>query len=676
MVSTKNKIFIALSLFILCSDLLFVFINYRNSHNALQESFNQIGEQITSAFSFALDSTETRMLQIATFIANDQRVQELFLEGKLAVKVEGGGAGGINASIAREKLLEIVGPSYEKLSAKFDFRQIHFHIAPGSLSFLRAHMPNKFGDRMDQVRNTVVIANRDLIPTSGFETGRVYSGIRGVVPVFATDYQKKELVHIGAVEAGTAFSTMIENIAKKQKTNISVLLTVKHLKENVWPVFLDKLFKENPPINDYMIEATTDPMITSILANHGKYLSNSTYIDLFKKDEKFYHLINFPLSDFKGKRDRTQPAVGIVLAWHDVTKEVVAFNYSLWINILYAVIGFVFIEILLFVSIQSVCRRLEKKIGEGKASLTIMNEKLTTDLAERQKFENELQINQLRLSEAQEIAHIGNWEWNIASGCLWWSDQIYHIFGLEPQEFKASYENFLQTVHPDDFAYVKKSVEEALEQRKSYNIEHRIILPDGTIRFVHERAKVYFLEDGQPQRMVGTVQDITDKKLVEDALKDVQNNLEQKILERTEQLEQANTALKILLQHSSEAKKELETKVVLNIKELINPYLETLESNYNTDSNLNNMIYIDLIKSNIHNITSEFSKNLNEQFTSLTPREIQIADFIKHGKSTKQIADTLNISISAVEFHRNNLRTKLGIKKQKTNLRSFLISLS
>ena len=121
------------------------------------------------------------------------------------------------------------------------------------------------------------------------------------------------------------------------------------------------------------------------------------------------------------------------------------------------------------------------------------------------------------IAEAQQIAHIGNWEWDIVGNELYWSDEIYRIFDLLPQEFGATYEAFfLNCVHPDDREFVKKTVNEALNDKKSYNIDHRILLKDTTIRIVHEKAMVVSDNKGRAVQMVGTVQDITERKRAEE----------------------------------------------------------------------------------------------------------------------------------------------------------------
>ncbi|HQJ08264.1 MAG TPA: PAS domain S-box protein, partial [Deltaproteobacteria bacterium] len=213
---------------------------------------------------------------------------------------------------------------------------------------------------------------------------------------------------------------------------------------------------------------------------------------------------------------------------------------------------------------------------------------------------------------------------------------------------------------------------------------------------------------GSPICLLCSFVDITERKIAEQKLQKAYESLEQRVEERTEEilranirlkreveerklaeqaliqkeeelrlkslnLEEANTALKVLLKRGEQDKKELEDKVLSNIKELALPYLEKLKGGMLDEKQ---MTYLKLLESNLNDIISPFLQKLSSQYLNLTPTEIQVANLVREGKSTKEISSLLNISKRAVEFHRNNIRDKLGLKKAKANLRSYLLSLS
>ncbi|MBF0195345.1 MAG: PAS domain S-box protein, partial [Magnetococcales bacterium] len=166
------------------------------------------------------------------------------------------------------------------------------------------------------------------------------------------------------------------------------------------------------------------------------------------------------------------------------------------------------------------------------------------DVTERKKVEDALKDNKERLSKAQEIAHLGNWEWDIIKGTLFWSDEVYRIFGLEPFELSATYDVFLNSVHPDDRATISEAVTQSLESPDiPYDIQHRVIHPSGEVRVVRELAEIERDAEGKAVRMMGIVHDITELKEAEDKLKNLNTNLEIRVEERTHQLESANREL-------------------------------------------------------------------------------------------------------------------------------------
>ena len=147
---------------------------------------------------------------------------------------------------------------------------------------------------------------------------------------------------------------------------------------------------------------------------------------------------------------------------------------------------------------------------------------------------------------------------------------------------------------------------------------------------------------------------------------------EEELQARAEDLEETNIALKVLLKQREKDKAEIENKVLLNIEKLVMPDLERLK-----DSGLDERqkSYVNILESNLEEIATPFARTVSSKMLKLTPAEIQIANFVKQGKSTKEIADLLSLSGKTIEAHRKNIRNKLGIRNKKENLRSYLLNI-
>jgi PAS domain S-box-containing protein len=141
------------------------------------------------------------------------------------------------------------------------------------------------------------------------------------------------------------------------------------------------------------------------------------------------------------------------------------------------------------------------------------------DITERKLAEEELIRSEARLKEAQKIAQVGDWNWNVDAGKASWSEELRRILGVGP-DAKAGPETFLSLVHPNDRMMVKERIQNAIEGRKPYDLEYRIVRQDGSRRIIHSRARVVRSEDGRPLRMVGVAQDMTDQKRIQADLKE------------------------------------------------------------------------------------------------------------------------------------------------------------
>ncbi|MBI5951154.1 MAG: PAS domain S-box protein [Chloroflexi bacterium] len=223
--------------------------------------------------------------------------------------------------------------------------------------------------------------------------------------------------------------------------------------------------------------------------------------------------------------------------------------------------------------IRAANERLEQRVAARTAELQAVNKDLRAsrlaalnlieDTLEAQKELEQANVrlreSEQRLERAQEIAHLGSWEFDLENNRLTWSDEVYHIFGLRPQEFEATYEAFLESVHPDDRAMVDAIYLNSVREGKDgYEIDHRIVRrPNGEIRIVHEKCEHFRNQTGQTIRSVGMVHDITERKQAEEALRKALDELELRVQERTEELASVNRELMREIVERREVEKQL-----------------------------------------------------------------------------------------------------------------------
>ncbi|MBI5442341.1 MAG: GAF domain-containing protein [Deltaproteobacteria bacterium] len=153
-------------------------------------------------------------------------------------------------------------------------------------------------------------------------------------------------------------------------------------------------------------------------------------------------------------------------------------------------------------------------LAELAADLGYALHALETD-ERRAEAEQALRRSENSLKEAQRIAHVGSWDLDLERNILTWSDEIYRIFEIDHAQFGASYEAFLAAIYPDDRAFVDKAYTESVRTRTPYDIVHRLLMPDGRLKYVNERCETFYGEDGRPLRSLGTIQDISERKRAE-----------------------------------------------------------------------------------------------------------------------------------------------------------------
>lgn len=476
-----------ISVIILVIDVSFVLLNQYLDDQAFQKNIKRQGAEYRLNYDLTLSQTYNSLSTLANYIGHDPKILDTFYRAYIEHNKENTD----NNTLAklRNQLNSSIASSWGNIQQQFLVRQLHFHFGPGSTSFLRVHKPEKFGDNMDTVRHTIVHANQQLVPTQGFETGRVYSGLRSVIPLLYPANGQKH--HIGALETGASFEQVLTTLAHKLNVGAAVLLTKQHVEENMWPGSIATHFSNGVLTGcQCFIEATTDDanqdIINDAIEQGIRFKISDT--DILLSGGSFYALSHFPIRDFKASNDKRLDAIGAVLIWKNIDKQMATLQRNKKINYIYGAIGFLIIELLFLLGVKHTSNRLNKVINYQTGKIKDKNK---------------------QLNQAQQLAHIGSWQLDIPTGKLTWSDEIYHIFEINKQDFEPTYEKFLAVIHPQDREFVDKTYRNSVERRTPYQVVHRLQMPDGRIKYVEERGNSDFDAKNIPLKSSGTVMDIT-----------------------------------------------------------------------------------------------------------------------------------------------------------------------
>jgi PAS domain S-box-containing protein len=338
---------------------------------------------------------------------------------------------------------------------------------------------------------------------------------------------------------------------------------------------------------------------------------------------------------------------------------------------------------------------LEQRLSEYEQIEASLRENQTN----QQKMELALQESQQRYKELVEAT--SDWIWEVDKNAIYTycSPKVIDILGYPPEQilgkkpFDFMSEHEAKRVAGLFLDIIKKRKAFAgLENINRHKAGHEITLETSGVPL--------FDDNGKFKGFRGIDRDITKRKRAESNLENLNAELEKRIEERTvaltdtnrqlkaeideraqveaelrdktKDLEELNLALKVLLKQRNEDKFELEEKIDANMKELVLPYLEKLKG---IISGEREKAYLEIIETNLEAIICPSARNLSSKFIKLTPAEIKVANLIKLGKTSKEIGALNNLSFKTIEFHRDNIRAKLGIKNKKVNLRTHLLSM-
>ena len=304
--------------------------------------------------------------------------------------------------------------------------------------------------------------------------------------------------------------------------------------------------------------------------------------------------------------------------------------------------------------------------------LASKNQQLEEEIRQRRRIEEELRESETRFHLALDAASNGVWDRNLVTGETYhganWLTSLGYDVGEGEMTGELSFDNLL---HPDDLEIVEVRRKAHLEGKiDRYEVEYRLRNKGGGWQWMLSRGQVVARdEQGRALRFIGTITDITRLKETEAELQRVKAELEQRVQERTAELSESNVALTVLLKKREEDREKLAEQVLSNATKLVEPFFDRLSECRLTEQQ---KVLVEILRTNIKELTSPFASNFSTKLIRLTPVEIQVANMVKQGKRSKEIADILRLSPGTVNVHRKNIRKKLEISHQKTNLQTML----
>ena len=304
--------------------------------------------------------------------------------------------------------------------------------------------------------------------------------------------------------------------------------------------------------------------------------------------------------------------------------------------------------------------------------LAAKNRQLEEEMRRRRRIEEELRESESRFRLALDAASNGVWDRNLVTGETYhganWLTSLGYDAGEGEMSGDLSFDNLL---HPDDRAQVLARREAHLRgETERYEVEYRLRNKAGGWQWMLSRGQVVARDQqGRALRFIGTITDITRLKEAKAELRRIKAELEQRVEERTAELSASNVALTVLLKKREEDREKLAEQVLANVTRLVEPFFDRLSECRLTEQQ---KTLVEILRTNIKELTSPFASNFSTKMIRLTPVEIQVANMVKQGKRSKEIAEILRLSPGTVNVHRKNIRKKLEISHQKTNLQTML----
>jgi len=482
--------------------LIIVYLNYVNKNSLVQKELNEVTKALQINFDITSYHNLTDAKSINMTVKDDEKVLKIISQAL--------DADDKNRDILRDELYAHLYVKYKAMRQR-GILQFQF-VFPDTVSFLRMHKPSKYGDYLGDVRYSFFNTNKTHKPSFGFEQGRTAHAFRNVFPLFDANER-----YIGCYEISFTSESIQNNLTNINKIHSHFLVNKNIFDSNTWErkymtlKYIPSIENENYmfTITNDLNEKRLDFSKKNFIEPNREFIKNS-----MSKSEKFafyeeyenkVRIIAFlPIKNIQ--EDRT---LAYIVSYTDSTHiSDILLNYNL-INIF----SFIFLLIISYLVYSQIKQTNILKLNAL-----------------------ELQSSKDDLAQAQKNAKIGSYKYNIFNKSIEWSQEHYAIMRKDKDKYTPTLQDFISLVHPDDVKFISDSLKETITTLQPNEYEYRLKFDDEIVHIISTSQISQVDSNGNAIEMIGTIQDITSKKLLEIKLKLLNEHLKEEVEHQTDEI--------------------------------------------------------------------------------------------------------------------------------------------
>jgi len=486
---------------------LFFYINTQSKNDRIQHVLDEKLDTLQTHYDITKEYFVSDAQSISQNISKNKKFLELFSKAQYSSKEQ--------KDILREKVYKLLLPIYNRIKIR-GVSQVHITFT-NNISFLRMHKPKRYGDDLTNIRYSFKHSNKTKSVVEGFEQGRSEHSLRYTFPIY-----NKENNHLGSIDISLSSKNIQDKLLNVNMIHSHFLVNKDILNKKVSKLEnIKSRYIQSIEHKDYMFAINSQHSLERLK------VSQKNIITPLRKEIDKNFSTSEPFSLFV-ITNNTSKVISFLPIYNIINDTVIAYivSYANSNNIYYIYQNYKYANIGVFIGLLLLCYFIYRNLNYKK-ELEIEVKKKTKDLKktsddlkylnENLEVKIELKIKELafekqELEKAQKIANLGSWKLDFTTNKLHWSNEIFNIFEVDKNKFEATYDAFINAVHPEDIEMVNNAYLKSLEDKNEYYITHRLLMKDGRIKWVKEQCESTFDEEGKALFSAGIVIDITDLK--------------------------------------------------------------------------------------------------------------------------------------------------------------------